>query len=262
MLYPCGLITQIFYLSPPKKWTGTPSVSHWDALLQLNVTLWIIQSALWCLIFFSFKTWFAFFTDLHFNRLYLKWIILEILIPYWNTMKAMMMMMKMKEIQQHLFNQIIIQLQHHQVKKFQWWKWTREKRMGKKPLKHPSLKVLLLNWESSLQMRMHRTPLPKFILGQRLWNLRFLMVKEEGCRQRCLVRARQIHCRVKKGVQKSKGWIHHSQRNKHLTWPRVGGLIALKDNELRSCWSLFWRIRGLQMMRMKTKIWEKEQEKG
>ena len=148
---------------------------------------------------------------------------MEILIPYWNTMKAMMMIMKMKEIQQHLFNQIIIQLQHHQVKKFQWWKWTREKRMGKKPLKHPSLKVLLLNWESSLQMRMHRTPLPKFILGQRLWNLRFLMVKEEGCRQRCLVRARQIHCRVKKGVQKSKGWIHHSQRNKHLTWPKVGG---------------------------------------
>ena len=42
-------------------------------------------------------------------------MILEILILFLNTM-TVMMMMKMKEIQQHLFNLIIIQPQGHQVK--------------------------------------------------------------------------------------------------------------------------------------------------
>ena len=83
-------------------------------------------------------------------------------------------------------------------------------------------------------MRRLETPLPEFIVRQRLRNLRLPLLKQGGHRQRCLARARRRDpCKLKKrGTNKQRLNSSLPKQIKTSLGPEREALIAPKEKEI------------------------------
>lgn len=136
----------------------TIQTSSGELLFELNVTLWTERSHLRLFDLFLLNVrqlgslTASIFLGGHFISAVPKWLTLEILIS-----TVMATMMKTMEIQQGLFNLIIIQLQDHQVNNLKWQLWTESwERKGRRWLRHPLRRELIYevkeeHWNHSWQ---------------------------------------------------------------------------------------------------------------